>query len=136
MGLPPLKCPSISDAGVHLSAAEFHRRIEEAAKFCSSLHEETNTEVQVSVSEGKSTSADADSPHGKLTEGWRIGTTDLAIEANTVLLDVRNVYETRIGRFVPPQGVEFLEPKVRQYSDLPGWIDSHADQLWNKSILM
>ncbi|KAK9084399.1 hypothetical protein Scep_030870 [Stephania cephalantha] len=52
-----------------------------------------------------------------------------------VLLDARNIYETRIGKFQTPN-VETLDPKIRQYSDLPSWIDDHSEQLRGKSILM
>jgi predicted sulfurtransferase len=37
-----------------------------------------------------------------------------------VLIDARNLYETRIGKFHPPPHVQFLDPLLRQYSDLPG----------------
>ncbi|KAJ4773127.1 rhodanese-like domain protein [Rhynchospora pubera] len=52
-----------------------------------------------------------------------------------VLLDARNVYETRIGKFQVPN-VETLDPETRQYSDLPSWIDNHSNQLEGKSIFM
>ncbi|KAM5560995.1 hypothetical protein ABKV19_021885 [Rosa sericea] len=52
-----------------------------------------------------------------------------------VLLDARNLYETRIGKFHPPN-VETLDPGIRQYSDLPSWIDDNSDQLQGKSVLM
>ncbi|XP_024545346.1 rhodanese-like domain-containing protein 6 isoform X2 [Selaginella moellendorffii] len=57
-------------------------------------------------------------------------------QSNAVVLDARNIYETRIGKFCPPPGIAFLDPKIRQYSDLPAWIDEHAEQLRNKSVLM
>lgn len=58
------------------------------------------------------------------------------VEKNeVVVLDARNVYETRIGKFHVPN-VETLDPKIRQYSDLPLWIDEHTDKLHGKSILM
>ncbi|KAL3681523.1 hypothetical protein R1sor_024479 [Riccia sorocarpa] len=53
-----------------------------------------------------------------------------------VVVDARNVYETRIGKFTAPKGVEVLDPLVRQYSDLPRWIDENEDQLRNKQVLM
>jgi hypothetical protein len=53
-----------------------------------------------------------------------------------VLLDARNTYETRIGKFLLPKGVQTLEPNIRQYSDLPAWIDRHADELRGNHILM
>ncbi|KAH7521052.1 hypothetical protein JRO89_XSUnG0123600 [Xanthoceras sorbifolium] len=52
-----------------------------------------------------------------------------------VLLDARNLYETRIGKFHTPS-VETLDPGIRQYSDLPSWIDENAEQLRGKHILM
>lgn len=52
-----------------------------------------------------------------------------------VLLDARNLYETRIGKFLAPS-VETLDPSIRQYSDLPSWIDNNAEKLRGKNILM
>ncbi|XP_052194083.1 rhodanese-like domain-containing protein 6 [Diospyros lotus] len=52
-----------------------------------------------------------------------------------VLLDARNLYETRIGKFCAPN-VEILDPKIRQYSDLHSWIDKNSEQLRGKSVLM
>ncbi|TKY52317.1 Rhodanese domain-containing protein [Spatholobus suberectus] len=52
-----------------------------------------------------------------------------------VLLDARNLYETRIGKFHVPN-VETLDPQVRQYSDLSSWIDDNGERLKGKNILM
>ncbi|EEF49981.1 Protein C9orf97, putative [Ricinus communis] len=52
-----------------------------------------------------------------------------------VLLDARNLYETRIGKFHVPS-VETLDPEIRQYSDLPSWIDDNSEQLRGKQVLM
>ncbi|XP_030459942.1 rhodanese-like domain-containing protein 6 isoform X1 [Syzygium oleosum] len=52
-----------------------------------------------------------------------------------VLLDARNLYETRIGKFQTP-GVETLDPEIRQYSDLHDWIDNNSERLRGKHILM
>ncbi|KAG1326152.1 rhodanese-like domain-containing protein 6 [Cocos nucifera] len=52
-----------------------------------------------------------------------------------VLLDARNIYETRIGKFQTPN-VESLDPETRQYSELPAWIDDHSEQLRGKHVLM
>ncbi|KAF5191984.1 Rhodanese-like domain-containing protein, partial [Thalictrum thalictroides] len=54
---------------------------------------------------------------------------------NIILLDARNVYETRIGRFQTSK-VETLDPKIRQYSDLCTWIDCHSEQLRGSNVLM
>lgn len=54
---------------------------------------------------------------------------------DVVLLDARNLYETRIGKFHVPN-VETLDPGIRQYSDLPSWIDDNSGQLKGKRVLM
>ncbi|KAL4556035.1 hypothetical protein LXL04_038673 [Taraxacum kok-saghyz] len=54
---------------------------------------------------------------------------------NLVLLDARNLYETRIGKFSPPN-VETLDPKIRQYSDLSSWVDNNTEKIRGKKILM
>lgn len=52
-----------------------------------------------------------------------------------VLLDARNLYETRIGKFCSPN-VETLDPKIRQYSDLPDWLDKNTEKIRGKQVLM
>ncbi|XP_026397783.1 rhodanese-like domain-containing protein 6 [Papaver somniferum] len=94
---PLLESPAISNAGRHLSAAEFH----------SVLHGAGNNLESEGQSGGKP----------------------------VILLDARNVYETRIGKF-ETSNVETLDPEIRKYSDLPSWINSHAEQLQGKSVLM
>lgn len=58
-----------------------------------------------------------------------------AYSGGLVLLDARNLYETRIGKFHAPN-VETLDPGIRQYSDLPSWIDDNSEQLKGKRVLM
>lgn len=43
-------------------------------------------------------------------------------EGATVLLDVRNVYETRVGAFAAP-GVATVQPRTRAFADFPAWVD-------------
>ncbi|MED6216612.1 Rhodanese-like domain-containing protein 6 [Stylosanthes scabra] len=52
-----------------------------------------------------------------------------------LLLDARNLYETRIGKFHAPN-IETLDPQVRQYSDLSSWIDDNSEKLKGKHVLM
>ncbi|CAL5330072.1 unnamed protein product [Camellia sinensis] len=52
-----------------------------------------------------------------------------------VLLDARNLYETRIGKFQSPN-VETLDPEIRQYSDLHSWIDNNSEKLQGNRVLM
>lgn len=94
---PLLKLPEVSNAGRHLSAAEFHSVLQDAGK----LEQKSNS------------------------------TSDKKL----VLLDARNLYETRIGKFQTPD-VETLDPEIRQYSDLPSWIDENSERLRGNSILM
>lgn len=121
---PLLKSPDISNAGKHLSAAEFHSFLQSASRiflliciitcgyivylilfmFC------LNSEEQPDES-GKSENKEF------------------------VLLDARNLYETRIGKF-ESENVETLDPEIRQYSDLPTWIDQNAEKLKGKNVLM
>lgn len=95
---PLLKSPDISNAGKHLSAAEFH-------SFLQSAKEQPDES-------GKSEN-----------------------NKELVLLDARNLYETRIGKF-ESENVETLDPEIRQYSDLPTWIDQNAEKLKGKNVLM
>ncbi len=54
-----------------------------------------------------------------------------APRARTVLIDVRNAYESDIGAFAPPPGapVELLRPAVRRFEEMPAWVEAHADAL-------
>lgn len=60
---------------------------------------------------------------------------DSKADKELVLLDARNLYETRIGKF-KATNVETLDPEIRQYSDLASWIDHHSEKLHGKHILM
>lgn len=67
--------------------------------------------------------------------GQSLGSENPANNKQLVLLDARNLYETRIGKFHAPN-VETLDPGIRQYSDLPSWIDDNSDDLREKCVLM
>ncbi|CAM8899728.1 unnamed protein product [Rhodiola kirilowii] len=57
------------------------------------------------------------------------------LQKEIVLLDARNLYETRIGKFDTPN-VETVDPEIRQYSDLPTWIDQNCEKLKGRHVLM
>jgi predicted sulfurtransferase len=57
------------------------------------------------------------------------------INKETVLVDCRNLYETRIGQF-EAEGVTTLDPGTRAFSDLPAWFESNAHKLAGKRVLM
>ncbi|XVF41750.1 hypothetical protein PTKIN_Ptkin01aG0305300 [Pterospermum kingtungense] len=94
---PLLKAPEVSNAGRHLSAAEFHSVLQSAEQLM-----ENQSPID---------------------------------DKQLVLLDARNLYETRIGKFDAPC-VETLDPCIRQYSDLPSWIDENSERLRGKHVLM
>ena len=58
---------------------------------------------------------------------------------STVIIDVRNHYETCIGRFVPPDGgADYIDPMMRTSSDFPKWLNSEStkEKLNGKNVLM
>ena len=63
-------------------------------------------------------------------------TTD-GVKEDVVLLDTRNIYETRIGQFDVP-GVITVDPETRQFSDLPRRLKDPqlTDRLKGRKILM
>ncbi|KAF3453082.1 hypothetical protein FNV43_RR03516 [Rhamnella rubrinervis] len=74
--------------------------------------------------------------HSVLQKAGHILDNDSSIHnKDLILLDARNLYETRIGKF-HNSNVETLDPSIRQYSDLPTWIDDNSDLLWGKHVLM
>jgi len=54
----------------------------------------------------------------------------------TVLLDTRNMYETRIGRFEGPGEAPTVDPQCRHFSDLPQWYEKNAARLKEKRVMM
>jgi predicted sulfurtransferase len=58
---------------------------------------------------------------------------------DTVIIDVRNRYETEIGRFCPPpDGAEFIDPKVRNSHEFPKWLNmpETLEKLNGKKVMM
>ncbi|GAX74875.1 hypothetical protein CEUSTIGMA_g2321.t1 [Chlamydomonas eustigma] len=53
----------------------------------------------------------------------------------TVIIDVRNMYETQIGHF-HVEGIPLLDPRTRCFSDLPAWLDKQEEKLRGKRIMM
>jgi len=56
--------------------------------------------------------------------------------AAPVLLDVRNAYEWRIGRFAPPEGVRTLLPPLRHFSELPAWLAPRMELFKGRDVLL
>jgi predicted sulfurtransferase len=58
----------------------------------------------------------------------------------TVVIDVRNYYESVVGHFQPPKDskVEFLDPKMRNSHDFPCWLNMPETQekLKDKRVMM
>jgi len=60
-------------------------------------------------------------------------------QKNTVIIDVRNFYESNIGHFQPPPGgAEFIDPKVRNSHELPKWLGTSEvqEKLKGKKVMM
>ena len=60
-------------------------------------------------------------------------------ESDVVVIDVRNHYESNIGRFVPPpDGATVIDPKMRKSTEFPLWLDKPEtkEMLRNKQVLM
>mmetsp|Transcript_33882 Transcript_33882/g.60910 ORF Transcript_33882/g.60910 Transcript_33882/m.60910 type:complete len:558 (-) Transcript_33882:547-2220(-) len=58
---------------------------------------------------------------------------------DTVIIDVRNAYESDIGRFKPPEGgATLLDPMMRTSQDFPKWLNAPEtkEQLKNKTVMM
>lgn len=107
---PSIDSPSLSKAGRHVTADEFHSIL-----------------LKASPVESPSTSEHVE------TGDFEYATDN---KSRCVLIDARNIYETRIGKFSPPTGVDFYDPSLRQYSELPAWLDANEDALRNKRVLM
>jgi len=58
-----------------------------------------------------------------------------AKESEVVLVDVRNVYESRIGKF-QCEGVKTLVPETRTFAQFPRWADTRERELRGKRIMM
>ena len=60
-------------------------------------------------------------------------------EKDTVIIDVRNAYESNIGCFQPPKGgAELIDPKMRNSIEFPKWLNDPQTQekLNGKKVLM
>jgi predicted sulfurtransferase len=58
---------------------------------------------------------------------------------NTVIIDVRNAYESAIGNFCPPPGgAELIDPQMRNSIEFPNWLADEQTQkkLHGKKVLM
>jgi len=60
-------------------------------------------------------------------------------QKDTVIIDVRNAYESDIGHFQPPKGgATLLDPKMRTSQDFPNWLNAPEtkEQLKDKTVMM
>ena len=60
-------------------------------------------------------------------------------DEGTVIIDVRNAYESAIGHFQPPPGgATLLDPRMRNSSDFPKWLNAPETraQLQGKKVMM
>jgi predicted sulfurtransferase len=60
-------------------------------------------------------------------------------QKDTVIIDVRNAYESDIGHFQPPKdGATLLDPKMRNSTDFPKWLNAPEtkEKLNGKTVMM
>ncbi len=60
-------------------------------------------------------------------------------EKDTVIIDVRNYYESAIGHFKPPEsGATLIDPKMRKSTEFPVWLDKPETKelIKGKQVLM
>jgi len=60
-------------------------------------------------------------------------------QKDTVIIDVRNAYESDIGHFQPPEGgAQLLDPKMRTSQDFPKWLNAPEtkEKLKDKTVMM
>ena len=60
-------------------------------------------------------------------------------DPETVIIDVRNAYESAIGSFQPPEGgAKLIDPRMRNSIEFPKWLNSKKtqDELNGKKVLM
>lgn len=60
-------------------------------------------------------------------------------QKDTVIIDVRNAYESAIGSFNPPEnGAELIDPKMRNSIEFPKWLNDPKtkEKLNGKKVLM
>lgn len=60
-------------------------------------------------------------------EAWNA----LLDDASTIVVDVRNDYEVRVGSF---EGA--VDPAIRRFRDFPGWVEAHRDTLRERKVAM
>ena len=72
--------------------------------------------------------------HEMLTKTTQSETTD-----EPILIDVRNLYETNIGKFIvdtPRGSLQPLDPGTRQFSDFAKYVDKEVENLKGKTVMM
>lgn len=60
-------------------------------------------------------------------------------KSDTVIIDVRNAYESAIGHFQPPEGgATLLDPQMRNSTDFPKWLNAPEtkEKLKDKTVMM
>lgn len=98
--------------GRHLSPQQFHDVIASAAA------------RKEQVKNGEMSTDTQDSPEQDTERG------------DVVLIDVRNIYETEIGKFECPAGIPVHDPKTRKFKEFKNFVDTNKHELRNKQVLM
>lgn len=132
------------EGGKHLTPQEFHDQIEKVCRNNMNGHHNDNVKVNDNNDEnadndGNGSSYDNDLDemnhhhHLKHVDDDDENSTITNDDKNYILLDVRNSYETNIGRF-EVDGILTLDPCTRNYSEFTRYVDNHINELKNKNI--
>jgi len=116
--------------GKHLTPQEFHNRIQYACR------DDNNNNNNDDNNDDNDDDCNGDCNHDdniKVNHHLKPNNNNNNNE-KYILLDVRNSYETRIGRF-QVNGIQTIDPFTRNYSEFTKFIDHNIYQLKNKSIL-
>jgi predicted sulfurtransferase len=123
-GLNDKNASIVQHGGQHVSPTEFHQLL-------------AGADLPPAQVDNPATPSIPEEDAGKVTFSTQKGKKDI------VVIDVRNHYEAAIGRFdgqevaVHPHGAaQYVDPKLRQSTDFPTWVQDHAEDLRQKDRIL
>lgn len=139
---PVLKDWAQTPSAVHLSPSEWNDKLLALSTTLSVLHSSsTNSAIETvsSKTSGSMNSSDDNDTSRNKSEGGLFPNNNNSKNNtnNVILLDARNMYETRIGHFAIPN-ISTLLPNTRKFSNLPLVLNTHeaASALSGKDVYM
>lgn len=133
------------EGGKHLTPQEFHDQMKKVCRDVNDVYHKDN------VSNDNDNDKDYAYENDLDNDGHRVSYDNDKVEMNhhlihvdnnnrtitndnnCILLDVRNSYETNIGRF-EVDGILTIDPCTRNYSEFTRYVDNHINELKDKNI--